>query len=148
MKNYCCRAIRPTKYNDCEPQRRAAASCHDLMLFKYKDKPPICGSHSEDDWDPTSCPFLPKGTCRCIPSLTVLPDETFFDLNIFKTKDKAISFRGLPPTTIEGRVIELADSYKYLLLMEDHASRSTRDNLSRHYRTIFLQRTATTDGRW
>lgn len=80
--------------------------------------------------------------------LTILPDVTFFDLNIIKTKDRAISFRRLAPTTIEGKGIELADSYKYLLLMEDHASRSTRENLNRHYRTIFLQRTATTDGRW
>ena len=33
-------------------------------------------------------------------------DGFFFDLNILKTKDIAIRFRGLPPTIIEGEEIE------------------------------------------
>lgn len=51
-------------------------------------------------------------------------DEFFFDFNILKTKDIAISFRGLPPTVIEGKEIELVDSYKYLLLIANCASRN------------------------
>lgn len=50
-------------------------------------------------------------------------DEFFCGLSILKTKDIAISFRGLLPSVIEGEEIELVDSYKYLLLIGNYASR-------------------------
>lgn len=72
--------------------------------------------------------------------MTLCGDEFFFDSNILKTKDKAIGFRGLPPTVIEGKEIELVDSYKYLLIA-NYASRTIQEQSvpMLQQRSFFLQ---------
>lgn len=108
-------------------------------LVQRNDEREICGSHFVDCRDPPWL-FTVKGMDGCghvTDDFGPCCDEFFFDFNILKTKDTAISFRGLPPTVIEGKEIELVDSYKYLLLMANCASRNIPEQSVRYSSTRF-----------
>lgn len=105
----------------------------------------FCGSHFVDCRDPPhGCSEQRGKNARghVTDDFVLCCDVFYLDFNILKTKDTAISFRGLPPTAIESKEIELVDIYKYLPLIANCASRNIQEQSVQtlQHSSFFLRR--------